>query len=61
MSPVKPWPLIQFASKLLGMGSDNVTVIFCDFQYPGLIIMGLQSIDIKEKMLLFPTKAERFP
>ena len=57
MSPVKPWPLIQ----LLGMGSDNVTVIFCDFQYPGLIIMGLQSIDNKEKMLLFPTKAERLP
>ena len=61
MSPVKPWSLIQFALKLLGMGSDNVTVIFFDFQYPGLIIMGLQSIDIKEKMLLFPTKAERLP
>ena len=54
--------MIQFASKLFGMGSDNVTVIFCDFQYPRLIIMmRLRSIDIKEKMFLFPTKAERLP
>ena len=53
--------MIQFALKLFGMGSDNVTVIFCDFQYPCLIIIGLWSIYIKEKMFLFPTKAERLP